>query len=217
MKKIIIISIVVLACGIGVFFLVKGMHKEEKYEYIYNTYNEDGSIKENKLTYSESKNKTNFVRIETSKGDIFVELYPNVAPITVKNFKNLVSQGFYKNMIFHRVIKDFMIQTGDPTGTGNGGSEKTIKGEFSSNGVENSLSHERGVISMARANGKDTASSQFFIVHKDYPSLDGEYAAFGRVIAGMETVDKIATVMTNAKDKPVADIRLSNVTFIKIK
>ena len=216
MKKIIIISILVLACGIGLFFLVRTPQKEEKYEYTYNTYDESGNVIENKLTYSESKSKTNFVRIETSKGDIFVELYPDVAPITVKNFKKLVSQGFYKNMIFHRVIKDFMIQTGDPTGTGNGGSSEKIKGEFSANGIKNDLEHTRGVISMARAKDMNSASSQFFIVHKDYPSLDGNYAAFGRVIAGLETVDKIATVMTK-NDKPVSDVRLSNITFIKIK
>lgn len=131
--------------------------------------------------------------IETDKGTIKAELYPDIAPITVENFQNLIDAGFYDGLTFHRVIEGFMIQGGDPLGNGTGGSEKTIKGEFSSNGVENNLSHERGVLSMARSSSKNSASSQFFIMHEDAPHLDGEYAAFGKVTDGMDVVDKIAT------------------------
>jgi peptidyl-prolyl cis-trans isomerase B (cyclophilin B) len=121
-----------------------------------------------------------------------VELNPKEAPLTCENFIELANEGFYDNLTFHRIMKGFMIQGGDPNGDGTGGSEKTVKGEFSSNGVENSLSHERGVISMARSSDKDSASSQFFICDADDPFLDGDYAAFGKVIKGMDVVDKIA-------------------------
>lgn len=132
-------------------------------------------------------------------GTIKVELYADIAPITVTNFINLAQEGFYDGLTFHRIISGFMIQGGDPEGTGMGGSDKTIKGEFSSNGVENSLSHKRGVISMARSSDPDSASSQFFIMHQDSPYLDGEYAAFGEVTEGIEIVDKIC------EDTPVLD------------
>ncbi len=125
-------------------------------------------------------------------GTIEVELDPKEAPLTCENFIELANEGFYDNLTFHRIMKGFMIQGGDPNGDGTGGSEKTVKGEFSSNGVENSLSHERGVISMARSSDKDSASSQFFICDADDPFLDGDYAAFGKVIKGMDVVDKIA-------------------------
>lgn len=125
-------------------------------------------------------------------GTIEVELDPKEAPLTCENFIELANEGFYDNLTFHRIIKGFMIQGGDPNGDGTGGSEKTVKGEFSSNGVENNLSHERGVISMARSSDKDSASSQFFICDADDPFLDGDYAAFGKVIKGMDVVDKIA-------------------------
>lgn len=125
-------------------------------------------------------------------GTIEVELNPKEAPLTCENFIELANEGFYDNLTFHRIMKGFMIQGGDPNGDGTGGSEKTVKGEFSSNGVENSLSHERGVISMARSSDKDSASSQFFICDADDPFLDGDYAAFGKVIKGMDVVDKIA-------------------------
>ena len=124
-------------------------------------------------------------------GTIKVELDADVAPITVDNFLNLAKEGFYDGLTFHRIIDGFMIQGGDPKGNGTGGSDKTIKGEFSSNGVENSISHVRGTISMARSQAKDSASSQFFIVHEDSTYLDGEYAAFGTVTEGMEIVDQI--------------------------
>ena len=123
-----------------------------------------------------------------------ITLYPDVAPITCENFENLVSQGFYNGLTFHRVIEGFMAQGGDPQGTGMGGSDQTIKGEFSVNGVENTLSHQRGVVSMARSMDYDSASSQFFICYADCSSLDGSYAAFGEVTEGMEVVDSFLQV-----------------------
>ena len=128
-------------------------------------------------------------------GKITMELYPDIAPVTVKNFVKLVSEDFYSGIIFHRVIKDFMIQGGDPDGDGSGGSSETIYGEYSENGVENNLSHTRGVVSMARlGNDYNSASSQFFICHADSTYLDGQYAAFGKVVHGMAVVDAIANV-----------------------
>ena len=124
-------------------------------------------------------------------GTINVELYADIAPITVANFAKLVNEGFYNGLTFHRIISGFMIQGGDPLGNGTGGSSKTIKGEFASNGVKNSISHVRGTISMARSSMPNSASSQFFIVHQDSTFLDGQYAAFGTVTSGMEVVDKI--------------------------
>ena len=124
-------------------------------------------------------------------GVIQLELEPNEAPITVENFMRLVNEGFYNNLTFHRIIKDFMIQGGDPLGNGTGGSDYEIKGEFESNGIKNNISHKRGVISMARSQFPDSASSQFFICHKDSEFLDGSYAAFGHVTSGIEVVDKI--------------------------
>ncbi len=170
-----------------------------------------------KISYEETNEITNYVKLETTKGIILVELYPNVAPITVENFQNLVNEKFYDGLIFHRVIKDFMIQGGDPEGTGLGGSSKTIKGEFKNNGVNNDLSHTRGVISMARNSiSMDSASSQFFIVQKDSTYLDGDYAAFGKVIAGMDVVDKIASVNVDSNDKPTSTQKIKSIRFIKI-
>lgn len=170
-----------------------------------------------KISYEETNEITNYVKLETTKGIILVELYPDVAPITVENFQNLVNEKFYDGLIFHRVIKDFMIQGGDPEGTGLGGSTKTIKGEFKNNGVNNDLSHTRGVISMARNSiSMDSASSQFFIVQKDSTYLDGDYAAFGKVIAGMDVVDKIASVNVDSNDKPTSMQKIKSIRFIKI-
>ncbi len=135
-------------------------------------------------------------------GEIELELYPETAPITVKNFEDLIEKKFYDGLIFHRVIRGFMIQGGCPEGTGRGGPGYQIKGEFSSNGVKNDLKHTRGVISMARSMMPDSAGSQFFIMHADAPHLDGEYAAFGKVVKGMEVVDEIASVRTNFMDRP---------------
>ena len=136
-------------------------------------------------------------------GDIKVELYPEIAPITVENFVKLASQGFYNGLTFHRVIPGFMIQGGCPDGTGMGGPGYHIKGEFAQNGVKNDLRHTRGVLSMARAMDPDSAGSQFFIMHEDAPHLDGSYAAFGKVIEGIEIVDKIAETRTDYNDKPL--------------
>ncbi|MBO4460855.1 MAG: peptidylprolyl isomerase [Clostridiales bacterium] len=136
-------------------------------------------------------------------GVIKAELYPDIAPISVENFIKLAGNGFYNGLIFHRVIPGFMIQGGCPEGTGMGGPGYTIKGEFASNGVKNDLKHERGVLSMARAMNPDSAGSQFFIMHETSPHLDGDYAAFGKVIEGMDVVDKIASVATDYNDRPL--------------
>ncbi len=203
--------------------------------------------------YSESESETDFVVIDVDGyGQMIVELYPDIAPVTVANFKKLVAEGFYNGLIFHRVISDFMIQGGDPEGTGMGGSDEDITGEFSLNGIENPLKHEKGVISMARSGSNyeqylsvytyeqlakefkkqagvditaeeieadvkkacNSASSQFFIMHKTTSSLDGNYAAFGRVVYGLEVVDKIAAVDTNSSDKPLEDVVMTSVRFV---
>ena len=153
------------------------------------------------------------VTIEMEDGGVIrLELYPDIAPITVDNFVSLVKKGFYDGLIFHRVISGFMIQGGDPKGTGMGSPGYTIKGEFRANGVVNNIKHERGVISMARSMMPDSAGSQFFIMHADAPHLDGQYAAFGRVIEGIEEVDKIAAARTSRGDRPVTDQRMKKVT-----
>lgn len=134
------------------------------------------------------------VKITMEGGNVIeLELYPDIAPKTVENFKNLVENSFYDGLTFHRIIKGFMIQGGDPLGTGYGGSDQTIVGEFKLNGFNNTLKHTRGVISMARSQNPNSASSQFFIMHEDAPHLDGSYAAFGKVVSGMEFVDEIAS------------------------
>ena len=143
---------------------------------------------------------------------IKAELYPEIAPNTVNNFISLVSKGFYNGLIFHRVIKGFMIQGGCPSGTGTGGPGYQIKGEFSMNGFNNSLKHTEGVLSMARAMHPDSAGSQFFIMHKTSPHLDGQYAAFGKVIEGLENVNKIAETRTDWSDRPVDPQVIKSVT-----
>ena len=142
------------------------------------------------------------------------ELYPEVAPITVENFVGLIKEKFFDGLIFHRVISGFMIQGGDPTGTGMGGSKNTIKGEFLANGVVNNLKHERGVLSMARTMDPNSASSQFFIMHEDAPHLDGQYAAFGKVINGIEVVDEIASVEVDYNDKPVKEQKIQTIELV---
>ena len=159
--------------------------------------------------------KTEQILITMENGDtIKAELYPEIAPKTVENFLKLVDEKFYDGLIFHRVIKGFMIQGGDPTGTGMGGSKETIVGEFRANGIQNDLAHTRGVLSMARTNMPNSASSQFFIMHQDAPHLDGQYAAFGKVIEGMEAVDRIAAVKTNWQDKPLKDQKIKTICHI---
>lgn len=144
---------------------------------------------------------------------IKLELYPDIAPITVKNFVDLVQKGFYDGLTFHRVISGFMIQGGDPEGTGMGGPGYTIKGEFAQNGVANDLKHTRGVISMARAMNPNSAGSQFFIMHQDAPHLDGAYAAFGKVVEGIEVVDEIAGCATDFRDMPLEPQVMTKVEY----
>ena len=147
-------------------------------------------------------------------GKIELELCPEAAPKTVENFLKLVGEGFYDGLIFHRVIPGFMIQGGDPLGNGMGGSNEKIVGEFRSNGYDNPIRHVRGVISMARAFDKNSASSQFFIMHADAPHLDGQYAAFGRVISGIEVVDEIASIPTDYNDRPKIAVRIKKAYIV---
>ena len=154
------------------------------------------------------------VKIEMENGGVItLELDATAAPITVANFEKLVKEGFYNGLIFHRVIAGFMIQGGDPTGTGMGGADEKIKGEFAMNGVPNPIKHKRGVISMARSSMPNSASSQFFIMHEDAPHLDGSYAAFGHVTSGIEVVDEIANCETDFRDKPIKPQRIKTITL----
>ncbi|WP_101772481.1 peptidylprolyl isomerase [Peptostreptococcus faecalis] len=153
------------------------------------------------------------VTIEMENGDIMkAELYPNIAPNTVKNFISLINKGYYDGLIFHRVIEGFMIQGGCPNGSGMGGPGYSISGEFTSNGFTNNLKHERGVLSMARSMSPNSAGSQFFIMHKNSPHLDGQYASFGRVIEGIETMDAIAETKTGRGDRPLEDQKIKKMT-----
>lgn len=174
-KNIIIIGLVLVV--IAIIFIIGGS---------------TGKKEEKKMNQKENLKGTHNIEIVIKDyGTIKAELYADIAPITVTNFLKLVNENFYDGLTFHRVVSGFMIQGGDPSHNGTGGSSETIKGEFSSNGVENSLSHTRGTLSMARSNNPNSASSQFFIMHKDYQGLDGNYAAFGRVTEGIEIVDEI--------------------------
>lgn len=160
-----------------------------------------------------SEVKNPIVTIEMENGGIIrAELYPDVAPNSVNNFISLVKKGFYDGIIFHRCIQRFMIQGGCPQGTGMGGPGYSIRGEFRANGFKNDLTHDRGVLSMARTMMPNSAGSQFFIMHENSPHLDGQYAAFGKVIEGMDVVDAIATTRTDRNDRPVEDQRMKSVT-----
>ncbi len=153
------------------------------------------------------------VTFTMENGDVIkAELYPDIAPVSVNNFISLINQNFYDGLIFHRVIKDFMIQGGDPEGTGMGGPGYSIRGEFAQNGHPNSLNHTEGVLSMARSMHPDSAGSQFFIMHKTSPHLDGQYAAFGKVTEGIENVNKIAETETDYSDRPLEEQRIKTVT-----
>ena len=166
----------------------------------------------NESTQEQELKENPIVTIEMENGTMIkIELYPAIAPQTVKNFVSLVSQGFYDGLIFHRVIPGFMIQGGDPNGTGMGGSAQNIPGEFSANGFKNDLAHDAGVISMARTSAPNSASSQFFIVVKASTHLDGQYAAFGKVIEGMEEVNRIVSVPKDRSDKPLEDQKMKKV------
>ena len=156
------------------------------------------------------------IRIEMENGGVMLaELYPEIAPITCENFVKLVKDGFYDGLIFHRVIPGFMIQGGDPTGTGMGGPGWQIKGEFAANGVKNDLKHTRGVLSMARSMAPDSAGSQFFIMHQNAPHLDGQYAAFGKLVEGIEVVDEIANTPTDFRDKPRTPVVIKSMTVVE--
>ena len=159
------------------------------------------------------ENTVNVTLTMADGGVIKLELYPDIAPITVENFVNLVEEGFYDGLIFHRVIPGFMIQGGCPHGTGMGGPGHQITGEFAANGIPNPLKHQRGVISMARAMDPNSAGSQFFIMHEDAPYLDGQYAAFGKVTEGMDVVDKIAGVRTDGRDRPMIDQTIESIVI----
>ena len=153
------------------------------------------------------------VTFTMENGDVIkAELYPDIAPVSVNNFISLINRNFYDGLIFHRVIKGFMIQGGDPEGTGMGGPDYSIRGEFAQNGFPNDLKHTEGVLSMARSMHPDSAGSQFFIMHKTSPHLDGAYAAFGKVIEGLENVNKIAETATDYNDRPLEDQRIKTVT-----
>ncbi len=170
------------------------------------------------VNYKETNEITDYVKIEMEDGGIIIiKLSPDDAPITVANFKKLVSEKFYDGIIFHRVLPGLIIQGGDPQGTGYGGSDETIKGEFLSNGVKNELKHVRGTISMARTNVPDSASSQFFICCTTVSQWDGSYAAFGNVIEGMDVVDKISNADASASDKPLKDQRMKTVRFVTVE
>lgn len=209
---------------LGLMFILCSCNKDEE-ELNYTTSEIDGKTVYTIKTklYVASSEETNLVMINVKDYGIMVaELYPDKAPITVENFKELVSKNFYSGLIFHRVINGFVIQTGDPNADGSGGSDETIRGEFEANGVKNDISHVRGILSMARR-GSDpeteatlnSASSQFFIVQDDATYLDGNYAGFGKLVSGYNVLDKIASVKTNMNDKPIDDIEIINVSFVK--
>ena len=224
-KSYIIIGVVVIVmlAAIGIYAVINSNSQskkqlEENSTNIEGTTNTENSTKENNTENKDKYIQNNQISNESEEnnmystgkhhaeivvknyGTIALELDADVAPITVENFANLVNEGFYNGLTFHRIISGFMIQGGDPLGNGTGGSSKTIKGEFDSNGVKNSISHVRGTISMARSSMPNSASSQFFIVHQDSTFLDGQYAAFGTVTSGMEVVDKICADTTVEDD-----------------
>ena len=204
MKKIIALLLVLI---MAVASFVSCGHKPPKMEELDLS---EASVED----FEETDEKTDYVIIKVEDyGEILVRLFPEVAPETVDNFKKLVAEKFFDGLIFHRVIEDFMIQGGGFNPDMTQKKAAAIKGEFESNGFENNLLHVRGVISMARTSVKDSASSQFFIMHKDYPSLDGEYAAFGIAVDGLDVVDAIATVKTNYNDQPMKQVVITSVRF----
>ena len=209
LKQIIILSTLIFVIFVG------GCAKKEQNK-VESTPQETGKIEPSKEIKTEKgpNDKNPMVTIEMENGGVIkVELYPEIAPNTVRNFVSLVQSGYYNGLIFHRVIPGFMIQGGDPEGTGMGGPGYAIAGEFSNNGFDNPLKHERGVISMARGgNDANSAGSQFFIMVNNASSLDGDYAAFGKVTEGIETADKIVSVETGDGDKPVKEQKMKKVT-----
>lgn len=231
-KKLLIILLLLLSCP----FLLSGCDKKEKQE---DNNSKEQTKEEEKIVteeitegeiegykFKETDKVTERVKIQMQNGDIILIVLSNSdAPITIANFQKLVSEHFYDGLTFHRIMKDFMIQTGDPNGNGTGGSDEEIKGEFSLNGVKNDMSHTRGVVSMARRGGNpetaetmNSASSQFFIVHQDSTYLDGNYAAFGKVFAGMDVVDKLAETEVGPDGQtPVVKPVIKSIRFIEIE
>ena len=214
MKKKIISILLILLAG---FSITACKEKEESEDKIVKEEILEGIVDDYKFTVTEEV--TDRVRIQMNNGDIMLVVLSNSqSPITIENFKNHVKKGTYDGLIFHRVIKDFMIQGGDPTGTGYGDdSIPTIKGEFQTNGVQNDLKHTRGVLSMARSNDPNSASTQFFIVHKDSSHLDGSYAAFGKVFAGLDVIDKIAEEKTDSSDRPNKEQKIKSIKFVTVE
>lgn len=213
MKKILSLTVLIMMC---VLVLAScGDKREYRVGETTKIVLDDEEVKQVEGTNKSQKENIK-VKFEMENGGVFVmELYPKYAPKTVANFCDLVSDGFYEGIIFHRVIPGFMAQAGDPTGTGSGGADKKIEGEFVSNGFDkNTLKHERGVVSMARTNDPNSASSQFFICFEEAPHLDGSYAAFGKVVYGMDTVDEIAEATTDEFDKPLVDIVIKKASII---
>ena len=220
MKKLIIATLLLAFCLSGCnskHTTTSSENESQKNETTQTTQTTDDTKKETESPPVTDTNTYGEVTIEMEGGAIItIGLYPQYAPKTVENFVKLVSEGFYDGLTFHRIIPGFMIQGGDPEGTGMGGSDEDIVGEFKANGFsQNTLKHTRGVNSMARSQSFDSASSQFFIMHEDAPHLDGQYAAFGKVLTGIETVDKIASVETGANDKPIKNVVMKKVTLTK--
>lgn len=202
------IMLILAGCGNNTNFTQNTANKSEPVK--------QQEVEENNENLKSAERSHVLITMADGLGEIKLELIPEYAPVTVDNFLDLVKKGFYDGLTFHRVIEGFMIQGGDPKGDGTGGSDKNIYGEFSANGFKkNILKHSRGVISMARSNHPDSASSQFFIVHQDSPHLDGGYAAFGKVISGMDVVDKIATVETDENDKPVKPVVIESIKVLE--
>lgn len=210
MKKIInfkSISLLLIILGISLLAACNNEQVEESAE------PQEQTETEEPTTFEGENEEAPIVTMEMENNqEVIIELYPQVAPNTVDNFISLVQNGFYDGLIFHRVIPGFMIQGGDPEGTGSGGPGYSIKGEFESNDYSNELEHNRGVLSMARSQSPDSAGSQFFIIHEDSPHLDGDYAGFGQVIEGMDVIDDIAEVPTNNQDCPDEEQKIKSMT-----
>ena len=211
MKKVIIIAAAALAAFIAIVAIIYFATQKKPVETTPTTNN---AVEMNAVSTSEYAQENDpIVTIEMENGgQMVLQLYPAAAPNTVANFVELAQSGYYNGLTFHRVIPGFMVQGGDPEGTGMGGPGYSIKGEFAGNGVENNISHKRGVISMARSSMPDSAGSQFFIMHADANYLDGQYAAFGEVLSGIEVVDEIAAVTTDSADKPLEDVVIKSIT-----
>lgn len=220
-KKLLYYALLVLGIAFIIWVIILNVGEEEM-NYSVSEQNGTKIYNVEDVSLVESDKQTDLVLILVKNyGAMVAELYPDVAPITVKNFKKLIGNKFYDGLIFHRVISNFMIQTGDPDGIGTGGSDEKIKGEFKINGVENDLSHKRGVLSMARAGANpetsetlNSASSQFFIVQADSTYLDGKYAAFGKLLNGYDVLDKISKVSTDSNDKPLTNVVVESIRFV---